>query len=83
MVERNKEQLFIDLSQESESLLTSKAQELREEIQVLRDENKHLCNYLKTESHVRDDLEQYGRMMMLDIAGIPGDTGDPNENLER
>jgi len=83
MVEKFKEQLFKDLRQEFESLLTSKTQELREEIQSLRDENKHLRNCIKTESHARDDLEQYGRRMMLDIAGIPGDTGDPNENLER
>jgi len=83
MVEKFKEQLFKDLRQEFESLLTSKTQELREEIQVLRDENKHLRNCIKTESHARDDLEQYGRRRMPDIAGIPGDTGDPNENLER
>jgi len=82
MVEKFKEQLFIDLRQEFESLLMSKTQELREEMEVLRDVNKHIRNCIKTESHARYDLKQYGRRMMLDISGIPGDTSDPKENME-
>jgi hypothetical protein len=49
----------------------------------LKDQNSKLQLALQDNQLEIDELEQYGRRMCLDISGIPGDTGDTNENIRK
>ena len=64
--------------------------EFREELSTINDavdklktENDTLKTELKNTQLELDELEQYGRRMCLDIAGVPGDTGTFDEPVER
>jgi hypothetical protein len=57
--------------------------EFRDEISKLKAEINYLQSEVKSAHAKHDDLEQYGRRMCLDISGIPGDSGKPDENVEK
>jgi DNA repair exonuclease SbcCD ATPase subunit len=83
VISKLKIDLIQDLKAEFELIVETKTRALREEVSQLRDEVKFLRDCVKTANEANNDLEQYGRRMMLDISGIPGDTGDAYENVER
>lgn len=51
-------------------------------MQKLREEVDYLRKCVKTANNANDDLEQYGRRMMLDMSVIPGDTVNINEDVK-
>lgn len=56
---------------------------LQAELASLRNSNNQLSNILKSTQLELDELDQYGRRMCLEISGIPGDTSDSTENVQR
>ncbi|KAH3825517.1 hypothetical protein DPMN_127394 [Dreissena polymorpha] len=83
LVEQFKMQVYSDTASEIKRANGEELVELWVEVQALRDENTHLRKCIKATNLARDDLKQYGRRMMLEISGLPDDTGDANENVEQ
>jgi hypothetical protein len=82
IVSKLKQDLINDLKKEFELIVQFQTKELKAEVSHLREEVAYLRNCVKTANHENDELEQYGRRMMLEISGIPGDTGAISENVE-
>lgn len=82
IITKLKSDLIHDLKAEFQLIAEAKTQSLRDEMQKLREEVDYLRKCVKTANNANADAEQYGRRMMLDISGNPGDTGDVNEDVE-
>lgn len=74
--------LVTELKAEFRAIVNAETAKLGDEITSLKEENKSLKLSLKSIVSDLDELEQYGRRMCLDISNIPGDTGNPNEDVE-
>lgn len=66
-----------------QEIVDSKCKTLNDEILSLKAEVNSLKFDFKKSKLEHDQLVQYGRRMNLDLSGIPGDTGTPDENIEQ
>lgn len=71
-----------ELLAEFKTIVEQETDVLKAELSSLRNVNKLLTDDVNNLKLELDNLEQYGRRMCLDISGIPGDTGDQNEDVE-
>lgn len=77
-----KDALLAGLKTEIMALVEAETSKLTAEIMELKQTNESLRDTLKTTAQELDELDQYGRRMCLEVSNIPGDTGDPKEDVE-
>lgn len=78
-----RDQLLSEIKDELNTMIMVETEKLKSEINDLKKENQTLKVTMKATNASLDDLDQYGRRMCLEIANIPGDTGNPAEDVEQ